>query len=155
MAVEVNYWPPRGTNVGHASLLVEGDNPTEARYLSVWPGEALAILYGLGALNNYQDDVDSENAYPVVVRLYGLNEDKIRAQIDVIRKNPRYSFIALNCATNASICLNAGVPGIEIITLGNMVSSLVNPALGFLTSPVSYTPATLYINAKVLATRYG
>ncbi len=160
MAVEVNYWPPKrnaegGIDVGHASLLVEGNNPTEARYLSVWPGEALAILFGLGALNTYEDDVDSEKGYPLVVRLQGLNEDKIKAQIAVIKNKPRYSFIALNCATLASICLNAGVPGIEIATLSNMLSSLLNPAIGFLTSPVSYTPATLHMNAKILAMKYA
>ncbi|MDQ6786796.1 MAG: hypothetical protein M3033_08290 [Acidobacteriota bacterium] len=152
MAVEVYCWQPKGNNVGHASIKVDGGAPPGSSYLSVWPGEALAIVFGKAAFNKYEDDVGSEGGQPLVARLTKLDETAIKAQMEIMRRSENYCFIAFNCATQASICLNAGVPG-----------ATVRRALDFLGGPLSFvfspsiinTPWNLYAYAKLLEKSYA
>jgi hypothetical protein len=144
MAVEVYFWPPKGSNVGHAAIMADGGTPAGRAYLSAWPGEALAILFGAAAFNQYEDDVRSEGGHPQVVRLTKLDETKIKAQIEKCKNAGKYGFISLNCATQASICLNAGVPGAQL-----------KQALELLGGPTSYLFGTSVINTPWMLFLYA
>jgi hypothetical protein len=150
MAVEVYWWPPDGGNVGHASIMVDGGNPPGIAYLSAWPGSALSIfLPDKGDFHQFSDDVSSEgNRQPQVVRLNNLNETLIKTQIDHCKTAAKYCFIALNCATQASICLNAGVPGARIKQMFEMMSGPIGFVFG---TTVISSPWTLFLYAKSLA----
>jgi hypothetical protein len=153
MAVEVYWWPPKGgdKSVGHAAIMVDGGKPAGRAYLSVWPGELLSIVIGSASFFEYQDDVRTEGGRPRVVRLTRLNETAIRTQVKNLQQTARYSFVAMNCATQASICLNAGLPaGIR----------LLQTALDFMgpnriSMTVMNTPWNLFAYAKSLSPHYG
>ena len=149
MAVEVYFWPPQGGNIGHASIKVDGGSPQGIAYLSAWPGSALSIfLPAQGDYHQFDDDVSSEgNRQPQVVRLTNLDETAIKKQIDAFKSAATYSFISLNCATQASICLNAGVPGARL----RQVLDMLNGPMGYVfgTSVIN-TPWTLFLYAKTL-----
>ena len=152
MAVEVYFWPPKSGNVGHAAIMADGGQPEGAAYFSAWPGTAASIFFGPATFNAYQDDLSSEGGKPAVVRLTRLDETAIKEQMQNCRTANRYSFIALNCATQASICLNAGVPGGSI----RLAMDLLSGSMGFLfgTSVIS-TPWNLYLYAKSLEGNYA
>jgi hypothetical protein len=150
MAVEVYFWSPKKGNIGHAAIMTDGGVPPGPSYLSVWPGTALAIIFGPAAFNKYQDDVASEGGRPQVVRLTKLDETAIKAQIEKCREAARYGFITLNCATQASICLNAGVPGAKL----RLALDMLGGPLGYVFSTsVINTPWNLFLYARLLATK--
>jgi len=155
MAVEVYFWPPKGENIGHAAIMVDGGSPPGRAYLSAWPGSALSILFGAGSYNAYSDDVGAEGGPPNVVRLTKLDETAIKAQIEKCKQAGMYSFTVLNCATQASICLNAGVPHNLLHEAFDAVVGLANPAGFFAQTSTINTPWTLFLYAKGLALNYA
>ena len=157
MTVTVYFWPPKGEAIGHASIMADGGQPAGKAYLSAWPGDLLSVfLVGDAAYHEFLDDVASEgNRQPHSVALTKLNETAIKAKMADLKKRNHYSFPGANCATQASICLNAGLPSnpaLDALTLG---LSTLNPASYFLRTDVINTPWTLYVYAKVLATKYA
>lgn len=154
MAVEIYFWPPKldGT-IGHAAIMVDGGSPAGRVYLSAWPGELLAILFGNAAFNEYNDDVSSEGKRnPEVVRLTKLDETAIKAQIQKIKGAGKYAFAAFNCASQASLCLDAGVP---YRLLRHGMEILAGPTgVPFQTS-VIHTPWNLWLYAKSLTVKYA
>jgi hypothetical protein len=151
MAVEVYWWPPSGGNIGHAAIKVDGGSPPGIAYLSAWPGSLLSIfLVGQGDYHQFDDDVSSEgNRQPQVARILNLNETAIKNQISVFQSAKTYSFLGANCATQASICLNAGVPG---ATIRQILDLMGGPMGYFFGTSVINTPWTLFLYAKSLAT---
>lgn len=110
MAVEVYWWPPKGTNVGHAAMKVDGGAASGVVYLSAWPGSMASIVFGPAAFNTYAADVAAEGGSPHVVRLTKLNESAIKMAIKADQGFSHYSFVLGNCATQVALCLNAGLP---------------------------------------------
>lgn len=161
MAVIVNFWAPKiGTrssssevNIGHASIMVEGLSSSDSVYLSVWPGSDLAFIFGGGSLQTFADDIDSESGYPRQVRMTKLDEEKIRLMIAAVKRSPKYGFLTVNCAVQASICLHAGVPLSHQIVGG--IAGVVSFPLMYAAYPVSFTPWGLYTSAKLLSLKYS
>lgn len=153
MTVTVYYWPPDWDtdSVGHASIMVDGGQPPGQAYLSAWPGSLLSIiLVGEGAYHEYRDDIESEyNRKPAAVVLRKLDESAIKEKMSDLKKRSYYSFVSANCATQAGICLKAGVP----LSALDTALSLVAPQTAYLTNINS--PWTLYGYAKLLALKYA
>lgn len=155
MAVEVYFWPPKGENIGHAAIMVDGGSPPGKAYLSAWPGSVLSIIAGPGAFNAYSSDLAAEGGAPQVVRLTKLDETAIKEQIEKCKRGGVYSFPSFNCATQASICLNAGVPYNMLHQAADLLAGAGNP-LGYVfqTSTIN-TPWNLWLYAKGLALKYA
>ena len=152
MAVEVYFWPPKGSNIGHAAIMTDGGTPAGQSYLSAWPGDALAVFFGTAAFNQFDDDVRSEGGRPQVVRLTKLDETAIKAQIEKCKQAGKYGFLGLNCATQASICLNAGVPGAR---LQQALELLGGPNSYLFGTSVINTPWNLFLYARTLRLTYA
>lgn len=153
MAVEVYFWPPKGSNIGHAAIMVDGGAPRGKMYLSAWPGSLLSVIVaGAGTFNQYSDDVAAEGGPPQVVRLTKLDETAIKAQVEKCRRGAVYSFPGFNCASQASICLNAGLPTATLQWALDMIGGPTS--YPFRTSKID-TPWTLFVYAKSLTLNYA
>jgi hypothetical protein len=135
--------------------MVDGGSPPGKAYLSAWPGSILSIIAGSGAFNAYSDDISSEGGPPQVVRLTKLDETAIKQQIESCKRGGVYSFPGFNCATQASICLNAGVPYNTLHQALDFVAGLGNPTAFVTQTSTINTPWNLFLYAKALASKYA
>lgn len=152
MTVYVCVWFPKSGNIGHASLWVDGGSPSGTLYLSRWPRSLASILlFGDGADRKYDDDVDSEGGLPAEVVLKNLDETAIKAAMKKSMNDPKYGFLTYNCATNVSVCLNAG-RGINISDILDLISTLGPGSLPTIVKRwgLSCTPAGVYYQALSL-----
>jgi hypothetical protein len=156
MTVEAYYWAPSPPNVGHAALWVSGGSPASDVYLSAWPGGALSILFGeADATRTYEKDCNEEEDTPYYVALTKLDETAIKAAIQASKKAQLYSFLAFNCAVQASVCLNAGEPNQTLPSILDLALSLANPAGSFAwQGRIAYTPWGFWCRAKTLQLQY-
>lgn len=110
---------------------------------------------GCARFNEYIADLSEEGLERLVVRLTKLDEAAIKKQIESCKRGSVYSFPGFNCATQASICLNAGVPYNNVHQALDAISSMGNP-LAFVTQTSTInTPWDLFLYAKALATKYA
>ena len=107
MAVEVYWWPLKGYSLGHAAIMVDGGSPSGPMYLSANPGSMISAIYGPAVYKSYATDL--LDGPPMVVRLTKLNETAIKTVAKSVTGFAHYSLFIGNCATQASICLNAGL----------------------------------------------
>jgi len=104
------WWPDVKGNIGHGSVLV---NDT---YISNWPGELSSALlkvqmWGKGAANTYQDDVNAEGGPPnSVTTIDGLDEAAMQKWWTEFQRSPRYSIWFLNCMQTVGTALCIGSP---------------------------------------------
>lgn len=146
MTVDVYVWLPKGQEIGHAALLVNGSTPGSTVYLSQWPGEFSAIYWpGKGASNTPKDDIEIEKRQPHVVRLWKLNEVAVRTEIYKKKKSNHYWFLYSNCASQVRDCLDAGIPYSSVARYG--VYTFEGVGIGY---QAANTPWGVYIYAKII-----
>ena len=80
---------------------------------------------------------------------------RIKKQIEGCKRGGGYSFPGFNCATQASICLNAGVPYNMLHKAVDAIAGLVSPTAFLTQTSTINTPWNLFLYAKALAIDYA
>jgi hypothetical protein len=119
---KVYCWLPKPPNVGHASLDISfGQGPGKADYVSWWPLARSGSKGDVGAtplepaerfkayLNTFPKDVNSEGGNPDLTEaITCLDEDRMRATFNDMKKNMTYNLMTKSCATAVAEVLLAG-----------------------------------------------
>ncbi len=105
----------QGMNVGHASLDISfGAGVGIADYVSWWPTQSVSALTGMikqpAGLHTFPQDCKEENNCPpdAAVEIYCLDETRMRARWDAIKRQGNYSLYFRNCAFTVVDVLTAG-----------------------------------------------
>jgi hypothetical protein len=116
MTVNVFVWLPKGEDVGHTALGIDGNF-----YISFWPNKANKSFAGsiVRSLNinvaraplyqDYDFDLNKLGFEPIVIDIEGLNEEKIREYWLKIKESELdWKLAEFNCATMIANCLYLG-----------------------------------------------
>lgn len=135
MTVTVHIWEPRGSQVGHAAVQVDG--PHGKAYISWWPseegknstgkvkdGRTMSVFLGVpGVRFDYAQDKEGEgNVDSLPIKLEGLDEaGVIKWWKAFALKN--WSLLNTNCAQVAADALRAGGAGAYVQGMDGWLSS--------------------------------